>query len=93
VTLAPRPAIDTPFVAPRDALEERVARLWEEVLRRAPIGADDDFFDLGGESLQAFALIGRVHDAFGVRLTARDLFAAGTIAGMAGMIRGRSPST
>ena len=89
MTLAPRPAIDTPFVAPRDALEERVARLWEEVLRRAPIGADDDFFDLGGESLQAFALIGRVHDAFAVRLTARDLFAAGTIAGMASMLRER----
>jgi hypothetical protein len=92
VTLAPRPAIDTPFVAPRDALEERVARLWEEVLRRAPLGADDDFFDLGGGSLQAFALIGRVHDAFAVRLTARDLFAAGTIAGMAGMIRERKSS-
>ena len=70
-------------------IEERVARLWEEVLRRAPLGADDDFFDLGGESLQAFALIGRVHDAFGVRLTARDLFAAGTIAGMASMLRER----
>ena len=90
---APRPELDTPFVAPRDALEERVARLWEDVLRRAPLGTADDFFDLGGESLQAFALIARVHDAFGVPMTARDLFAAGTIAGMAGMIRERNPST
>ena len=91
MTHAPRPPLDTPFVAPRDALEERVARLWEEVLRRAPLGTDDDFFDLGGESLQAFALIARVHDAFGVPMTARDLFAAGTIAGMAALVRERAP--
>jgi len=89
VTPAPRPDLDTPFVAPRDALEERVARLWVDVLRRAPVGADDDFFDLGGESLQAFALIARVQDAFGVPLTVRDLFDAGTIARMAGLLRER----
>ncbi|HEY8245585.1 MAG TPA: phosphopantetheine-binding protein [Casimicrobiaceae bacterium] len=91
MTPAPRPALDTAFVAPRDALEECVARLWEEVLRHAPLGTADDFFDLGGESLQAFALIARVRDAFGVQLTPRDLFAAGTIAGMAGLIRERAP--
>ena len=77
---------------PRDDVEGRVGRLWEEVLQRSPIGAHDDFFDLGGESLQAFAILARVHEAFGVTLTARDLFAAGTIAGMAGMIRERNPS-
>jgi aryl carrier-like protein len=90
VTLGQRPALDTPFVAPRDALEERVARVWEEVLRRAPLGADDDYFDLGGDSLQAFAILARVREALGVTLTARDLFAAGTIAGMAGLIRERA---
>ena len=92
MTHAPRPALDTPFVAPRDALEERVARVWEEVLRRAPLGTGDDYFDLGGESLQAFAILARVREAFGVTLTARDLFAAGTIAGMADLIRERTPS-
>ena len=90
MTPAPRPSIATPFVAPRDALEERVARLWEEVLGRAPLGADDDFFDLGGESLQAFALIARVHAAFGATLTVRDLFDAGTIARMATLLRERA---
>jgi acyl carrier protein len=80
--------------APHDDVEARVARLWEEVLRRSPIGAHDDFFDLGGESLQAFALIARVHAAFGVTLTVRDLFAAGTIAGMAALVRERgAPGT
>jgi hypothetical protein len=73
----------------REDVEGRVGRLWEEVLRRSPIGVHDDFFDLGGESLQAFALIARVHATFGVSLTVRDLFAAGTIAGMAALVRER----
>ena len=75
---------------PRDDVEGRVGRLWEEVLQRSPIGAHDDFFDLGGESLQAFALIARVHAAFGVTISVRDLFAAGTIAGMAALVRERA---
>ena len=90
MTLAPRPTLATPFVAPRDALEARVARLWEEVLRKGPLGADDDFFDLGGESLQAFALLARIHEAFGVKLTARDLFDGGTVAKMAAQVRERA---
>lgn len=76
--------------APGDDIEARVARLWEEVLRRPAIGVHDDFFDLGGESLQAFALCARVHAAFGVALTVRDLFEAGTIAGMAARVRERA---
>ena len=68
-----------------------MAQLWEDVLRVAPIGIDDDFFDLGGESLQAFALIARVQDAFGVSLSIRDLFAAGTVAGMARRVREKTP--
>lgn len=87
MTPAPRPPLATPYVAPRDALEARLAGLWAEVLRAGPLGVDDDFFDLGGESLQAFALIARVRDAFGVTLTPRDLFEAGTIGGMAAIVR------
>ena len=85
--MRPRPALDTPVVAPRDATEASVARIWEDVLNVAPVGVDDDFFDLGGESLHAFAVIARVGETLGVTLTVRDLFGAGTIAGMAARIR------
>ena len=87
MTSLARPPLDYPYVAPRDAVEARLAQLWADVLRMGPLGADDDFFDLGGESLHAFALIARVHDAFGVTLTARDLFDGGTIARMAEIVR------
>jgi hypothetical protein len=60
VTHAPRPPLDTPYVAPRDALEERVARRVGGGPAPRAARHRDDFFDLGGESLQAFALIARV---------------------------------
>ena len=86
---SPRPSLDHAFVAPRDALEARVAQLWEAMLHVAPIGVDDDYFELGGESLAAFALIARLHDAFGVTLTPRDFFDTGSVAAMAALIRTR----
>jgi acyl carrier protein len=44
---------------------------------------DDDFFDLGGESLHAFALISRVQRDHGVTLSPRDLFACASVGAMA----------
>lgn len=90
MTLAARPALDRAFVAPRDDVESRLATIWEAVLRVGPLGVDDAFFDLGGESLHAFALAARVKRDFGVLLTARDFFEADTIAGMAALVRERS---
>ena len=89
MTPTARPRLDNAFVAPRDAVERRVADLWQEVLAVAPVGRNDDFFDLGGASLQAFALMSRVHRDFGVSLTPRDLFACGTVAVMAAVIAER----
>ncbi len=75
--------------APRDALEARVVRIWEEVLGIAPIGIDDDFFDLGGESLHAFAVIARVLRDFDVALVPSDLFACASAGAMAAVIAER----
>jgi len=40
--------LDRSFIAPRDELERRLARIWERVLGVRPIGVRDNFFDLGG---------------------------------------------
>jgi acyl carrier protein len=77
-----RPSLDTVYVAPRNALEARLARIWEEVLRVAPIGMDDNFFDLGGDSLQAFSVISRALGHFDVKLTPKDLFAFASVGAM-----------
>ena len=80
---------DSRYDAPRNALEARVARLWEEVLPVAPIGVDDDLFDLGGESLHAFAIAARVQRDFEVTLSARELFDCPNVGAMAAVIAQR----
>lgn len=71
------------FVLPCTELEERLAAIWGEVLRRERIGMYDDFFALGGHSLLATQVISRVCRAFDVDLPARALFEAPTVRGLA----------
>ncbi len=59
---------------PRDDVERRLARLWEEVLEVHPVGVDEDFFDLGGHSLLAIRLLARIEEEFGRALPLSALF-------------------
>src|SRR5690606_32309671 len=47
-----RPDLGMSFVAPSTHSERVLARVWERVLGIAPIGVHDDFFELGGDSVQ-----------------------------------------
>ena len=71
----------TDYVAPRNATEQALAQLWQEVLGVERIGVFDSFFDLGGHSLLATRLITRIEQHFGVQLPLRNLFENPTIAG------------
>ncbi|MEV4908369.1 amino acid adenylation domain-containing protein, partial [Streptomyces albidoflavus] len=72
----------TAYVAPRTPGEEALAGIWQEVLGREGVGAEDDFFDLGGSSVQLLQVTSRVRAAFGVALTVRDFYDAPTVAGL-----------
>ncbi|WP_179230471.1 condensation domain-containing protein [Streptomyces sp. CS227] len=67
-------------IAPRTPLESEIARIWEEVLEVENVGANDNFFDLGGHSLTAVRLASRIRDDLGVDLAIRDLYADFTVA-------------
>ncbi|WP_194824031.1 non-ribosomal peptide synthetase [Nocardia sp. XZ_19_231] len=71
------------FVAPRGATELTVAAVFAELLGADPIGRGDDFFALGGNSLLATQLAGRLGAAVGVRVPARTVFEHGTVAELA----------
>jgi amino acid adenylation domain-containing protein len=55
-----RPALDGEFEAARTPLEQCLVDLWQDVLNVDAIGIHDDFFELGGDSLQAMRLVGRL---------------------------------
>ncbi len=82
--LRQRPA-DLPqtYVAPRSELETEVAAIWEEVLGLAPVGVEDNYFDLGGNSLLATQLVSRLRGKFQVELALQGFFEGATVAHVA----------
>jgi amino acid adenylation domain-containing protein len=71
------------YAGPRNETEETLCRLWEEVLRREPVGIHDNFFKTGGHSLRAVQLISRVRTVFAIDMPLTVLFSAPTVARMA----------
>ncbi|WP_430333762.1 non-ribosomal peptide synthase/polyketide synthase [Rhodococcus sp. ACT016] len=71
------------FRAPRSDAEKTVAAVYAEVLGIEKVGLDDDFFELGGNSLVATQVVTRVGAALDVRLGVRELFEASTVAALA----------
>ncbi|MEO6638394.1 MAG: amino acid adenylation domain-containing protein, partial [Ginsengibacter sp.] len=68
------------YVEPRNSLEERLARIWQELLKIEKIGVYDNFFELGGHSLMAMRLLTAIHKELGIEvLVIKDLFQFSTI--------------
>ncbi|GAA3697904.1 hypothetical protein GCM10022238_12320 [Gordonia hankookensis] len=83
----PEPVLETTvFQAPDGDDERAVAEVFAEVLGVDEIGATDDFFTLGGNSLSATRVVARVAQARGVDLAVRDLFEAPTVRALAGRL-------
>ncbi|WP_447035926.1 amino acid adenylation domain-containing protein [Streptomyces sp. DSM 118878] len=76
------------YVAPRSGLEERVAGVWGEVLGVERVGVFDGFFDLGGDSIRAVALVGALRAA-GLSVSVRDVFGLRTVAGLCEVLADR----
>jgi aryl carrier-like protein len=73
------------YAAPRSAIEEALARIWEDVLGFENVGVHDNFFDLGGDSLLGMKILARMHQA-GLRLGAGQIYERQTIEELAEMI-------
>ncbi|WP_409492832.1 amino acid adenylation domain-containing protein [Amycolatopsis sp. cmx-11-12] len=75
-------------LAPRTPAERALATIWAETLGHAEVGIDENFFDLGGDSLLAGKIAARARSVLGAGLRLRDLFECPTIAALAGRIAG-----
>ena len=63
-----RPPLDEPYVAPAPGVEATIAEVWEQVLGLSGIGAHDDFYDLGGDSLAMVEVADLLSTALGTDL-------------------------
>lgn len=79
------------FVAPRTSLERRVRDVWQAVLKRDQVSVLDDFFELGGNSLLAVALVSRLNADFGGAVPLQILFEAPTVERLAAALDATSP--
>ncbi len=79
----PRPKMPADYTASRTPLEEVLAGLWAQVLDVGYVGLDDDFFQLGGDSLLATQLISRIRDTMHVEVSFPSFFETPTVADMA----------
>ncbi len=81
-----RPDLQTAFLAPRTAVETELQQMWQEILDIQPIGVQDNFFDLGGDSLAAEEVLTRIEQEFHLSLPP-DVFIHGpTIESLANIV-------
>ena len=85
-TLYQRPEVSNEFVAPGNAVEESIAEIWQNLLGIKSIGVEDNFFDLGGDSLLATQAIARLRTAFQISLPLRAFFESPTVRSLAVII-------
>jgi hypothetical protein len=92
----PAPALQhngaSPLVPPRTHLERRLASIWEEVLKRRPIGIHENFFDMGGHSLTAAHLVARIYQDLELNVAVRDVYDSASIAKLADLLAARRQS-
>jgi acyl carrier protein len=76
-------AEERPYVAPRTPTETTLAQIWAEVLGLPRVGVHDSFLELGGHSLLGIRILGRINDAFGLKLPLLRLYEAPTLGDLA----------
>jgi thioesterase domain-containing protein/acyl carrier protein len=83
----PDPEAPSPRMAARDSIESELVKLWENLLRRHPVGITDNFYELGGHSLLAVRLVAEVESLFGKKIDLSLLINAATIENLAEYLR------
>jgi len=82
-----------PYIVPRTPLEEFLAGLWRDVLRVEQVGVLDNFFEMGGNSIQAAMLINRLQEKLGRQVYTVALFDSPTIVGLVHFLTEVCPET
>lgn len=73
------------YIAPRNKVEQILAGIWQDVLDMEQVGIHDNFFDLGGASIQSIQIVAKANIS-GLRITVENIFEYQTIARLAAQI-------
>jgi amino acid adenylation domain-containing protein len=74
------------YIAPTNAIEKQLVKIWKAILGRKKIGVNDIFFELGGHSINVVRLSSQIHKDLEVKLTLKDIFDNATITKQAKLI-------
>jgi acyl carrier protein len=82
----PRPQLQNAFVAPGTPVQQKIARIWADLLGMEKVGIQDNFFDLGGHSLLAIQVVTRIKAEMSVEVSVATLFEGPTVESLSRLI-------
>jgi amino acid adenylation domain-containing protein len=85
----PQPNLEEEYTPPENQVEEKLVHIWSEVLgiEREKISVQSDFFQLGGHSLKAVALVSKIHKELDSKVELTEIFKNPTIRGISSLIK------
>ncbi len=81
------------YVAPRTETEEKLAGIWQDLLKLEQVGVKDNFFELGGDSLLVVRIVSHIREEFSLEIPVNTLFKFSCIADLAEYIEAVSIDT
>ncbi|WP_049870415.1 amino acid adenylation domain-containing protein [Pseudomonas cremoricolorata] len=86
----PQPSVEQrQYLAPQTPLQQRIAAIWQQVLKLEQVSIDDNFFELGGDSIVSIQVVSRAAAA-GIHFSPRELFQHQTVQALAQVAREQS---
>jgi aryl carrier-like protein len=82
---------ETGYCAPRNDVEAGLAEIWREVLALDRVGVEDNFFEIGGDSLSATRAFARMNRLFQAQISLKDMLEHPTIAALARLLAAARP--
>jgi amino acid adenylation domain-containing protein len=86
-----RPRLSTEYKAPRDKLEQKLADIWRKYFGIKQVGINDDFFELGGDSLKGMTFVNQYEKLLGETVHTNVIFQSPTISELAVYFREHYP--
>jgi acyl carrier protein len=91
----PRPHLQNAYVAPGTPSQQKIARIWADLLGVEKVGIQDNFFDLGGHSLLAIQVVTRIKAELRAEVSVATLFEGPTVESLSRLVGsdGQEPQT